>query len=66
VDVRIYCGTSGATVYYTTDGTTPTTSSPVYTAQIGLSGRGSKTVKTFAVKAGFNNSSVATAVFTIN
>jgi len=53
-------------MYYTLDGTTPTTSSTVYTAQIHLSGKGSKTVKALAVKAGYNNSAIASAVFTIN
>jgi len=65
IDVHLYCTTSGATIYYTTNGTTPTTSSAVYTSQIVLTGKGSKTVKAMATKSGYVNSAVATANYTI-
>jgi hypothetical protein len=66
VDVRLFCNTSGATIYYTTDGSTPTTSSTVYTSAFSLSGHGAKTVKAFAVNAGMSDSAVASAIFNIN
>ena len=66
VDVHLYCSTAGATMYYTVNGGTPTTSSSLYTGQINLSGKGSKTLKAIAVKSGLSNSAVATATFTIN
>jgi hypothetical protein len=53
-------------MYYTTDGSTPTKSSSVYTSDgIILSGTGTKTVKAIGVKRGLSNSAVATATFTI-
>ena len=60
-NVTISCETSGATIYYTTDGTTPTTSSSVYSSPIAIST--TTTVKAMGVKAGMSNSSVATAVY---
>jgi Chitobiase/beta-hexosaminidase C-terminal domain len=65
VTVEILCTTPGATVYYTTNGTTPTTSSPVYSSAITLTGRGKKTVKAIGSEPGYNDSAVATATFTI-
>ena len=53
----ISCATSGATIYYTTNGNTPTTSSTQYSSPITLSG--ACTIKAIAVKSGMNNSSVA-------
>ena len=53
----ISCSTSGATIYYTTNGNTPTTSSTQYSSPITLSG--ACTIKAIAVKSGMNNSSVA-------
>lgn len=53
----ISCSTSGATVYYTTNGNTPTTSSTQYSSPITLSG--ACTIKAIAVKSGMTNSSVA-------
>jgi hypothetical protein len=54
-------GHSGATIYYTTNGTTPTTSSAVYTGAISLTAE--TTVKAFGTESGYYNSSVATAVY---
>ncbi len=64
--VEITCATDGATIYYTTDGTDPTTSSTEYTAAISLSERGETTIKAIAVKAGAENSDIATAAYNIN
>ena len=62
-NVTISCATSGATIYYTTDGTTPTTSSSVYSSPIEVSSN--TTIKAFAAKSGLSNSSVATAEYVI-
>lgn len=61
-NVTISTGTDGATIYYTTDGTTPTTSSSVYSAAIPVSS--TTTIKAFAVKNGMTDSDVATATYT--
>ncbi len=63
-NVTIACTTDGATIYYTTDGSTPTTSSSVYSSAIPVSS--TTTIKAIAVKDGMNNSSVASATYTIN
>ncbi len=63
-NVTISCATSGATIYYTTDGTTPTTSSAVYSAAIPVSE--TTTIKAIAVKSGMTNSEVAEATYTIS
>lgn len=57
----ISCSTSGATIYYTTNGNTPTTSSTLYSSPITLSG--ACTIKAIAVKSGMNNSSVASTAY---
>ena len=61
--VTIGCETAGATIYYTTDGTAPTTSSSVYSAAIPVST--TTTIKAMAAKAGNSNSDVATATYAI-
>lgn len=58
----ISCATAGATIYYTTNGNTPTTSSTQYTSAITLSS--ACTIKAIAVKSGMNNSSVASQSYT--
>ncbi len=62
--VTISCDSPGATIYYTTDGTTPTTSSAVYTSAIPVSE--TTTIKAIAVASGYDNSAVAEATYTIN
>jgi hypothetical protein len=55
--------TSGAVIYYTTNGTTPTTSSTVYKGAITVSA--STTIEAIAVAPGYTNSAVTSAVYTI-
>lgn len=62
-NVTISCETSGATIYYTIDGSTPTTSSSVYSSAIPVSQ--TTTIKAFAAASGYNNSIVASATYTI-
>ena len=62
-EVTISCATEGATIYYTTDGSDPTTSSSVYADPIVIDA--SKTIKAFAVKDGRSNSEIATALYTV-
>jgi hypothetical protein len=62
--VTISDATAGATIYYTTNGTTPTTSSTKYTGPITVSS--SETLEAIAAETGYSNSTVATVVYTIN
>ncbi len=60
----IACDITGTTIYYTTNGSTPTTSSSQYSGTLsGLSPM--TTIKAIAVKDGWNNSPVASATVTI-
>ncbi len=62
--VTLATSTSGASIYYTTDGTTPTTGSTLYTVPFSVST--TQTVKALGVKASWTNSAVASALYTIN
>ena len=60
--VTISCSTSGATIYYTIDGSTPSASSTTYNGPITISE--TTTLKAIAIKDG-TSSNVATATYTI-
>ncbi len=61
--VTLSDATSGATIHYTTDGTTPTSSSPTYSAALAVAAM--TTITAMATKSGSTDSAVASATFTI-
>lgn len=61
--VTISCSTTGAKIYYTTNGTIPTTSSSVYSSPITLTA--SATVKAIAVMSGMENSEIVSKLFSL-
>jgi len=62
--VTITDATSGATIYYTTNGTTPSASSTKYTGAFTVSA--TETIKAIAMEADYTKSAVATVAYTIN
>ncbi len=56
-------GHSGATIYYTTDGSTPTTSSSTYSSS--LSVNSAQTIKAFATESGYSDSDVSSASYVL-
>jgi glucosylceramidase len=63
IPVTISDATTGATIYYTTDGTAPTTASTRYTQPVALSA--TATLQAIALAPGFSQSAVAFAAYTI-
>lgn len=61
-DLHLNTDTDGATIYYTTDGSTPTTASSVYSTKVAIS-TATTTVKAIAVKSGLT-SDVSSATYT--
>ncbi len=61
--VTIKDATTGATIYYTTSGVTPTTASTRYTAPITVST--SETIKAIATAPGYSQSAIASATYYI-
>jgi hypothetical protein len=62
-NVSLSTTTSGASIYYTLDGSNPTTSSTQYTVSISISS--TTTLKAIAARTGMNNSGVLTANYYI-
>ena len=62
--VTVSCATEGATVYYTSDGTTPTASSSIFPAS-GLDISQTTTIKAMAACEEMRDSEVATATYTL-
>lgn len=62
--VTISCSTGSSTIYYTTNGSTPSTGSPIYTTPISVTS--SQTVKAIATAPGFTQSAVGSASYVIN
>ncbi|WP_405591736.1 chitobiase/beta-hexosaminidase C-terminal domain-containing protein [Streptomyces sp. NBC_01190] len=62
--VTISDATTGAAIHYTSDGSTPTASSPTYSGAVSVAA--TTTLKAVATKSGSATSAVATASFTIS
>ena len=62
--VSIMDTTAGVAIYYTTNGSTPTAASTLYSSPIAVSS--TETISAIAVGGGFGNSGVATALYNID
>src|SRR5581483_851642 len=62
--VTLSDATPGASIYYTTDGSTPSGTSAAYSKAIQVSS--TETIEAIAIAAGYANSAVARAGYTIN
>ena len=60
--VSLECATQGASIYYTTDGTTPDANSSLYVSPFSISA--TTTIKAVAIKNGMKTSGIATATIT--
>ena len=60
--ITITCSTKGASIYYTTDGSTPSAGSKLYTEAFTISA--TTTIKAIAIKDGWNDSAIASATYT--
>lgn len=61
--VTLACSTTGASIYYTNDGTTPSAAKTLYSSAISVTA--TKTIKAIAIKDGLNDSGILTSVITI-
>jgi hypothetical protein len=63
-NVAITSSTPGSVIYFTTDGSTPTTSSAVYSSPVAVSA--SETLKAIAVSSAYSDSAVSTSAYVIH
>ena len=63
-EITLFCDTPNASIYYTTDDSTPTTSSNKYIAPITI--RTETTIKAYAVKSGMLDSAVTQITYSLN
>ncbi|MGD0505292.1 MAG: chitobiase/beta-hexosaminidase C-terminal domain-containing protein [Steroidobacteraceae bacterium] len=64
--VTLTDSTPGAVIYYTTDGTTPTTSSAKYSVGTAVQISSTQTLQAIAAASGYSNSGVTSGVYTIS
>lgn len=62
--VTLSCATTGAAIYYTTDGSTPSASSTLYSSAITVSS--TTTIKAIGIKSGLPDSQIATSTYTLS
>lgn len=62
-NVTISCVTPDAEIHYTTDGTTPTSESPLFSSAIPIPVETNLTIKALGVKAGYTESEIASATY---
>lgn len=62
--VTLACATGGASIYYTTDGTTPDNTKTLYSAAFDVSA--TATVKAIGIKTAFSDSGILSGAFTIS
>jgi glucosylceramidase len=58
--------TAGASIYYTTDGSTPSSGSTLFSSATPIAVSTTATIKAVAVASGYQNSAVGSATYTIN
>jgi hypothetical protein len=63
--VTITSASPNVTIYYTTDGSTPTTASNVYTGPVVVTVLPATTLKAIAVRSGWSQSTVASATYSL-
>ena len=63
--VRLSDTTTGASIYYTTDGSTPTTASTLYAASAPIAVSSTTTITAIAVATGYSTSTVATGTYSL-
>ncbi|MGD0632297.1 MAG: chitobiase/beta-hexosaminidase C-terminal domain-containing protein, partial [Terracidiphilus sp.] len=63
--VNLSDATPGASIYYTTDGSTPTTASNLYSGSNPITFSSTTTINSIAAATGYQNSAVASATYTL-
>jgi uncharacterized repeat protein (TIGR02543 family) len=65
--VTLTCATAGAAIHYTTDGSTPSVSTTLYTASIPIAGDGTtRVIKAVGTNTGMTDSALVQATFTVS